>query len=140
MSYAFSVTARPTERTTTPSCGDADIFRARSIQRGTSIVFAKTRTRSGSAPRATIELRAAVPTTRTPAAPRTIGGTTVPFSAFRHAGRGPRSWLSTRSTYGTRCARHHAIAACEGKVLQPETTTTPGRAFRSARAIPGVTG
>ena len=34
----------------------------------------------------------------------------------------------------------HAIAACEANVLQPEITTTSGRARPSARPTPGVTG
>ena len=54
--------------------------------------------------------------------------------------RGPMSWLTTRSTYGTRCSRHHTTAACAANVLQPEMTTTSGRAWRNARQMPGVTG
>ena len=67
----------------------------------TSTVFANTRTRSGDAPRATIEFRASVPVTSTPDAFATTGGTTVPFTVRRQPGRGPSSWLSTTSTYGT---------------------------------------
>ncbi len=89
-------------------------------------VFAKTRTRSGCAPRAIIESRASVPVTRSPAARSTIGGTTVPFTVRRHPARGPSSWLSTTSRYGTSLIPHQVIAACAANVLQPETTTTSG--------------
>ena len=96
--------------------------------------------RSGRAPRASIERRASVPVTRTPAALRTIRGTTVPFTASRQRERGPSSWLSTIRTYGTRRARHHASAAWDANVLQPETTTHSGCAPLSARSTPGVMG
>ncbi len=91
-------------------------------------MFANTRTRAGSAPSATTESPAREPTTSTEAAPRTIGGTAVVFTLRRQPAFGPVSWLSTSRTYGTRRARHHASAACEANVLQPETTTTSGRA------------
>ena len=38
------------------------------------------------------------------------------------------------------CARHHAIAACDANVLQPDTTATFGSVLESARQIPGLTG
>ena len=57
----------------------------------TSIVSAKTSIRSGSAPRASIDSRASVPTTRTSAAPRTIAGTTLKLTARRQPGRSSRS-------------------------------------------------
>ena len=60
------------------------------------------------------------------AAPRRIGGTTAPLTARRQPGRASRSFDSTSRTYGTPRARHHATAACEANVLQPETTTTSG--------------
>ena len=106
----------------------------------TSIVSAKTSMRSGSAPRASIDSRASVPTTRTCAAPRTIAGTTLAFTARRHPGRSSRSFDSTSSTYGTRRRRHHAIAAWEANVLQPDATTTSGRASPSARTTPSESG
>src|SRR4029453_8519957 len=96
--------------------------------------------RSRAAPRATSDCLASVPVTSAPAAPRTTGGTTTPLTTRRHPDRGPSSWLSTTSTYGTLLRRHHVIAAWELKVLQPETTTTSGRARPRAAAIPGVTG
>ena len=70
---------------------------------------------------------------RAPRQPRRTGGTTAPFTARRQPGRASRSLLSTRSTYGTPRARHHAAAACEANVLQPETTTTSGSASSRAR-------
>src|SRR5215213_4636102 len=121
--------------TTTPSCGERGTDPARSIHRSTSIVFAKTRTFF--APRETTDSCAAEPTTSTDVAPRITGVATASLTARRQRGLGSRSWLSTWRTYGTRCARHHATAACDANVLQPETTTTSGRARRKARAIPG---
>ncbi len=94
----------------------------------------------GLAPRATIEFRASVPVTRTPDAFVTTGGTTVFFTLRRQPGRGPSSWLSTTRTYGTFRTRHQAIAPCAANVLQPDTTTTSGRASFSAGTTPGVSG
>ena len=113
---------------------------ARPIQAATSIVFAKTRTRAGSAPSATTDSCASVPTTSTDAARRTIGGTAVVFTSRRQPAFGPASWLSTSRTYGTRRRRHHAIDAWEANVLQPETTTTSGFASASVPRIPSVIG
>ena len=108
---------------------------ARSIQRSTSIVFAKTRTRSGSAPRATTESRAAEPTTSTLAAPRIDRrGTTASFTARRHAGARAEvvalddAGRTEPGALGTRRSR-----PATANVLQPETTTTSGCAARSAR-------
>ena len=80
----------------------------------------------GAAPSATTESRASEPVTSTLAAPATTGGTTTSFTRRRQPGFGPASWLSTSRTYGTCRSRHHATAACDANVLQPETTTQSG--------------
>ena len=61
----------------------------------------------------------------------------MPLTARRQPARGPSSWLSTTRTYGTSLSSHHAIAAWAANVLQPETTTTCGRASVSAPTTPG---
>ena len=147
-SSPFSGASRATLRTATSSLPSPIAVRsslrmaarpwARSIQAATSTVFAKTRTRVGSAPSAITDSCASEPTTSTPTTRRVrSGGTAVVFTWRRQPAFGPASWLSTSNTYGTRRRRHQKSAACEANVLQPETTTTSGRAFRSASKIAG---
>ena len=73
---------------------------ARLPKSSTSTVFAKRCTRSGRAPRASIESRASVPVTRIPAARWTSGGTTVPLTARRHRRAAPRRGSRRRAGTG----------------------------------------
>ena len=57
-----------------------------------------------------------------------------PLDRAPPARRGRRARCSRRGARtGRGAARHHATAACDANVLQPETTTTSGRACPSAR-------
>ena len=106
-SSPFSGTRRPTESTTTSVVGARRHVQplARSVQR------ARRRSCSRRRGPARAARRARRPTSRASApdhelrcaAWRDQRGTTAPLTARRQPARGPRSWLSTSSTYGTRC-------------------------------------
>ena len=87
---------------------------------GTSIVFANTRTRAGSAPSATTDSRASEPTTSTLAAPFTSGGTTVSLT------RPPPAGLRAR-----------VVALDEEHVRNAARTAPAERRLRGERAPAG---